>query len=282
MQSRHYKVIADQLYRIGGDGLLRRCVPPHETDAVLAEAHQGIGGGHFAGDVTARKVLQAGLWWPKLWADSAKWAKHCDPCQRLGQPTIKDRMIHNPILPLEAFEKWGLNFVGPIKPAAHPSGNKYILVATDYCTKWVEAKALRDNTAASVAKFLYENIMVRFGCPIKLVSDQGTHFLNEVIHILTHRHMIIHKKLTIYYPQANGQAESTNKILQRILKKVVEDHRNRLGSEIAFGTMGFPHSLQIDHRLNSIPDGLRPRGSDAYGISCAYYENCRPQSSFQK
>ena len=58
-----------------------------------------------------------------------------------------------------------------------------------------------------------------------LVSDQGTHFLNEVIHILTHRHMIIHKKSIVYYPQANGQAESTNKILQQILKKVVEEHR---------------------------------------------------------
>ena len=77
----------------------------------------------------------------------------------------------------------------------------------------MEAKALRDNTSTSVARFLYENTMVRFGCPIELVSDQGTHFLNEVIHVLTHWHMIIHKKLTVYYPQANGQAESTNKIL---------------------------------------------------------------------
>ena len=113
-------------------------------------------------------------------------------------------MIHNPILPLEAFEKWGLYFVGPIKPADHPSGNKYVLVATDYCTKWVEAKALWDNTTASVEELLYDNIMVRFGSSIKLVSDQGTHFLSEVI---------IHKKSTVYYPQANGQVESTNKIL---------------------------------------------------------------------
>ena len=95
-------MIADHLYWVSGDGLLRRCVLPHETMAVLAEAHQGSGGGHFARDVTARKFLQAGLWWPKLWVDLAKWAKQCDPCQRrLGQPTIKDKMIHNPILPLK-------------------------------------------------------------------------------------------------------------------------------------------------------------------------------------
>ena len=98
----------------------------------------------------------------------------------------------------------GVRFCRANQVATHPSGNKYILVAIDYCTKWVEAKALQDNIIASIAKFLYENIMVHFGCPIKLVSDQGMHFLNELIHVLTHRHMIIHKKSTIYYPQANG------------------------------------------------------------------------------
>ena len=81
---------------------------------------------------------------------------------------------------------------------AKMTGNRYILVATDYCTKWVEAIALRDNKAVSVAKFLYNNIITRFGCPIELVLDQGVHFLNKVFKLLTETHMIDHKKSSTY------------------------------------------------------------------------------------
>ena len=85
--------------------------------------------------------------------------------------------------------------------------------------------ALRDNKARSVARFLYKNIMTRFGCPIELISDHGVHFINRVISKLTELHMILHKKSTVYYPQANGQAESTNKILIRIIRKVVNKNK---------------------------------------------------------
>ena len=87
-------------------------------------------------------------------------------------------MAHKPVLLLGPFEKWGLDFVGPIDPLAYPSQNYYILVASNYCTKWVEAKALKDNKVESMAKFLYENIMTRCNCLIELVNDQGMHFLN--------------------------------------------------------------------------------------------------------
>ena len=98
-------------------------------------------------------------------------------------------------------------------------------MATDYCTKWVEAKALRDNTALSTAKFLYECIWCRYGCPIELVSDQGSHFINEVVKGLEQHYTVVHKRSTVYYPQANSLAESTNKTLQGILRKIVEANR---------------------------------------------------------
>ena len=143
----------------------------------------------------------------------------------MGQPSERDRMAHQPLLPLEPFQKWVLDFMGPFKPPATCTGKKYILVVTDYCTKWVEAKALRDKTAASTAKFIYENLWCCFGCPIELVSDQGGGFFNQIIRELTSHYAVVHKKSTPYYPQANGLAESTNKTLQAILKKIVNEHR---------------------------------------------------------
>ena len=128
-------------------------------------------------------------------------------------------MPHQPVLPLEPFQKWGLDYVGPFQPPVMRTDNRYVIVATDSCTKWVEAKALRDNTAASTTKFLYEYIWCRYGDPIELVSDQGGHFLGQVVESLTTFYAVGHKQSTPYYPQANGLEESTNKTLQNILKE---------------------------------------------------------------
>ena len=117
----------------------------------------------------------------------------------MGQPTEQARMPHQPILPLEPFQKWGLHFVGPFKPVATWTGNKYIIVATNYCTKWVKAKALHDNTTMSTAKFVYEYLWCRFGCPIELISDQGGHFLNRFVQDLTTHYVVVHKKSTVYW-----------------------------------------------------------------------------------
>ncbi|MCO5564238.1 hypothetical protein L7F22_017896 [Adiantum nelumboides] len=110
-----------------------------------------------------------------------------------------------------AFAKWNIDFVGPIEPPAYRTQAQYIIVAIDYLTKWVEAKSTRKNDARSIAAFLYENVFTRYGLPIEIVRDRGTHFLNEVIEYLLSEFMVIHNKFAPYHPQANGQAEHQTK-----------------------------------------------------------------------
>jgi transposase InsO family protein len=117
--------------------------------------------------------------------------------------------------------------MGPIKPIVQNIGNQYIIIATDYTTKWVEAKALKDNTTNNTTKSIYENIITRFGCPTQFVSDQGSHFINKTIEILVEEFIIVHHKSTTYYPQRNGQVESINKTLGKILTKLINvNHTN--------------------------------------------------------
>ena len=86
---------------------------------------------------------------------------------------------------LQAFDKWAIDFVGPINPPAKKSGARYIITATDYLTHWAEAQPVKDYSTATAAEFIFDNILSRFGCPRILISDQGSHFLNKTIEALT-------------------------------------------------------------------------------------------------
>lgn len=87
--------------------------------------------------------------------------------------------------------------------------------------KWAKAKALPNNTAKSIAWFLFEQVIFKFGYPLEIVSDKATHFINETIEALTQEFMIRHRKSLPYYPRCSGEAESTNKTLKGILIKSV-------------------------------------------------------------
>ena len=140
-------------------------------------------------------------------------------------PVAMDEIPLRPIMATRAFAKWGIDFVGPIKPPARHTHAEYIIVASDYLRKWAEVKATVKNDARTTAKFLYENVFTRYVLPIEIVSDQGVHFINEVIAFMLAEFMILHRRSAPYYPQANGQAKSTNKTLCRALTKIVSDSR---------------------------------------------------------
>jgi hypothetical protein len=220
-RSAPFTLIGETLYKQGHDGILRRCLNPSEVSLILEGCHLDASGGHFAGESTARKALLAGYWWPTLFKDAHSYTRKCDPCQRVGKPTPTTAMPLIPLLALASFEKWGINFVGPIAHATKHGRKHYILVATDYATKWAEAAATRMDDAKIVAKFLYENIISWFGCPKELISDRGIYFLNSTIEALTNKYLIKHRKTSPYHPRANGQTEKTNGLLCQILTKTI-------------------------------------------------------------
>jgi hypothetical protein len=170
-RSSPYTLIGGTLYKQGKDAVLRRCIFTHEIPMVLEGCHSDLCGGHFAGDVTARKALLPGYWWPTMFKDAHQYARRCDPCQRTSKPTPSTAMPLVPLMAFAPFEKWGIDFVGPIAPATRHGRKRYILVATDYAIQWAEAMACKNNDAKIIARFLYENIISRFGCPKKLISD---------------------------------------------------------------------------------------------------------------
>ena len=100
---------------MGPDQILRWCVLKEEIPKVLKEAHEGLTGGHTGPDTTAWKILLVGLWWPTIHNDAREWVVACDTCQRFGKLLKGDFMLLNPSHAQELFERWRLDFVGPLK-----------------------------------------------------------------------------------------------------------------------------------------------------------------------
>ncbi|GKC58895.1 reverse transcriptase domain-containing protein [Tanacetum coccineum] len=170
---KHYFWDDPYLFCICADQIIRRCMHGQEANDILKACHEGPTGGHHSANLTARKVFDVGFFWPTIYRDAHTMIKSCDTCQRQGQISQRDEMPQNAIQVCEIFDVWGIDFMRPF-PSSH--GNKYILVAVDYLSKWVEAKALPTNDARVVVKFL-KSLFARFGMPRAIISDRGTHFL---------------------------------------------------------------------------------------------------------
>jgi ribonuclease HI len=226
-----YFVEGGTLFRKGYHGEPLRCLSLSESQMVMKEAHAGECGEHQGKKRLYQHLLTLGYYWPTMKKDAADFVRTCHTCQ------VQANLIHTHPTNLQnmttpwPFHTWGLDLIGPIGPAS--SGHIWILVATEYFTKWVEAVSLRRATGAAVANFIREHIITRFGIPYKLISDNGTPFVNKDVRELLEHYQVKHRRSTPYYPQGNGQAEATNRMLLRILSKMVFDYGSNWNSHLA-------------------------------------------------
>uniref|UniRef100_A0A2N9FVW7 Integrase catalytic domain-containing protein n=1 Tax=Fagus sylvatica TaxID=28930 RepID=A0A2N9FVW7_FAGSY len=226
-----YFVEGGILFRKGFHGDPLRCLSLAESQTVMKEAHSGECGEHQGKKRLYQLLLTLGYYWPTMKKDTADFVKSCHTCQ------LQANLIHTHPTSLQnmatpwPFHTWGLDLIGPINPSS--GGCIWILVATEYFTKWVEAIPLRKATGAAVANFIREHIITRFGIPHKIISDNGTPFVNKNVKEVLEHYRIKHRRSTPYYPQGNGQAEATNRMLLRILSKMVFDYGKGWNSHLA-------------------------------------------------
>jgi hypothetical protein len=191
----------DVLYKRGAYGFLLKCVSKYESIQVLAEVHEGICGAHQSRVKMRWLIHRYEYFWPSVLKDCIEYAQGCESCQR-----------HEPI---------------PRIPAAELSLKKkncFVIVATDYFTKWVEAKAYKNVTEHELIQFYKSMIIHRFGLPQTITVDNGLALNGSRVLAFTQDHGIKICDSTPYYAQANGQAKSTNKIIKNNIRKVVDNN----------------------------------------------------------
>eukprot|EP00253_Pinus_taeda_P018929 PITA_18929 len=182
--STSYSWINEELYKIGPYLIVRRCVREDEIPEILKACHNEPCGGHFSDRRTAYKILLLGYYWPSIFRDTKEYVKRCDSCQRMGKPTLLNEILLQPQVLIEPFEKWALDFVGPISP---PSKQKEYILRN--CNRSRDTVHIQTSAEAC-----------------EPIQDKTS-------------------EVTPYHPQANGKIESTNKVIEAILTKIVHLHR---------------------------------------------------------
>ena len=209
------------LYKYCADQIIRRCVPKGEQQGILSHCHENACGGHFSSQKTAIKVLQSRFYWPSLFKDAHTICRECEKFQRLGKISHCHMMPLNPILVVDLFNVWGIDFMGPFSSSF---GYVYILVGVNYLSKCVQAVPCREADHRVVLKFLKENSFSRFGVPKAIISDGGSQFCNKPFENLLAKYGVKHKVATPYHPQTSGQVELANREIKTILMKVVSSN----------------------------------------------------------
>jgi len=225
-----FTLVGEELYKRGFSNPLLKCVTNRQAQYIMEELHTGICGLHSGSRTMAARVLRAGYYWPTVKEDCEKYVRKCIQCQQHGNMIhLKSEELHGITSPWP-FAKWGMDILGPFN--LEKGQVKFLLVAIDYFTKWIEAEPLALIKAQQVQKFVWKNIVCRFGIPSIVITDNGRQFIDKGLAEFYRGLHIQHITSSVKHPQTNGQAEAANKVILRELKKRLGDTKGRWVDEL--------------------------------------------------
>ncbi|PKA65413.1 hypothetical protein AXF42_Ash005747 [Apostasia shenzhenica] len=225
-----YTLVNGELYRRSYAKPLTKCLRPEEALKVMKVVHQGECGTHARGRSLVMRILRQGFFWPNIHKDAQVFVEKCSQCQYYTDMQRQPAGYLKPINSSWPFAIWGLDFLGPMPTAI--KNYKWILIAVDYFTKWIEAKPLTQPTTQNIENFFWANIVCRYGIPMVIITDNDTPFANQRIHDFCGEHQINLKYASVWHPHTNGQAEAANKNILNILKKRLDDAKTRWPEEL--------------------------------------------------
>ena len=170
-----YVLLEEDLYYRTIDGVLLKCIDKEEAKVLMGEIHEGVCGSHQSAYKMKWVIRRNGYFWPTMLEDCFTYYRGCQECQKFGSVQRVLASAMNPIIKPWPFRGWGIDLIGQIYPPSSKN-HKFILVATDYFTKWVEAIPLKNVTSKEMIQFVKEHIIYRFGIPQTITTDQGTMF----------------------------------------------------------------------------------------------------------
>ncbi|KAG7579116.1 Integrase catalytic core [Arabidopsis thaliana x Arabidopsis arenosa] len=219
--SAKYCIIKESLYKRGVSDPYLLCIFGPEVEIVTSEVHEGLCGRHSSGRAMAFKIKRLGYFWPTIISDCIDYAKRCKKYQ------MHVPLIHQPSEFLSSisapypFMRWSMDIVGPMHRSTR--GVQYLLVLTDYFSKWIEAEAYINIKDYVVKTFLWKHIICHYGVPYDIVTDNGPQFISNDFEDFCSSWGIKLSYSTPRYPQGNGQAEASN-------KTILSNHKKRLNA----------------------------------------------------
>jgi hypothetical protein len=171
-RTRPYVVIEGELYKHGVCSPLLKCLSRAEGIELMKEIHTCLCGSHIGSRPLLGKVFRQGFYWPKAASDAVELVQKCEICQKCARDQKQPSSLTQLIQPTWPLQRWGLDLLGPLPPAQ--DNLRYVVVAVEYFSKWIEAKSLATITSVTVQKFFWQNIVCRFGVPKAITVDYGT------------------------------------------------------------------------------------------------------------